>query len=239
MIEYYNPNTVSIIFCLFLFIISITSYTQIRKKERDRTDELFNDLDNLVKNLTTIQNTLGNENSITEYESIKKNITKLTKDNSLSELLSAKNQIKSFEKKLIKIKKKEEKEKNSKRIQQASDRYIQIDHTLQIIICEEIHRMKNRLRLMQTKENCDEHGIKVLSKRIESIEQELNSKGYEITDDTGKEYNDGMRSKIFVVPDENIPDGKEIISRVIKPGIKYNGRFIKHSEIQVNKGTKI
>ena len=48
-----------------------------------------------------------------------------------------------------------------------------------------------------------------------------------------------MKAIITVIEDESLPVGKEIIQRVIKPAIRYNGKQIKPAEFQVNKGITV
>jgi len=115
---------------------------------------------------------------------------------------------------------------------------VEPNHSLAITVCDEVQRMRNRLKIMRSKEEHDEQGVKVITKRLESLEEELNKNGYEIVDDSGKPYDSGMKVEASFVEDDTLEKGKEIITRVIKPGIKFNRKQIRHAQIQVNKGTK-
>ena len=115
---------------------------------------------------------------------------------------------------------------------------VEPNHSLAITVCDEVQRMGNRLKIMRSKEEHDEQGIKVITKRLESLEEELNENGYEIVDNSGKPYDSGMKVEASFVEDDTLEKGKEIITRVIKPGIKFNRKQIRHAQIQVNKGTK-
>lgn len=107
-------------------------------------------------------------------------------------------------------------------------------HSLPIKLYEEIHRMRNRLKSME-----DSHGIKVLSKRLESLEDQLKQMGYAIIDLVGRKYEDGMElEKVSFVHDETLHDGERIITRVIKPHVTFNNTLLKPAEVEVSQGDK-
>lgn len=60
------------------------------------------------------------------------------------------------------------------------------------------------------------------------------AKGYEIVDMLGKHYNDGMKVIANFVPDENLEEGEQVITKIIKPQINYNGVMIQAAEIEVS-----
>ncbi|MBC8489491.1 MAG: hypothetical protein H8D45_26025 [Bacteroidetes bacterium] len=110
----------------------------------------------------------------------------------------------------------------------------EIDHSLPIKLGEEIHRMRKRLKTME-----ESQGTKVLDKRIESLEEKLNDMGYEIVNLEGKPFYEGMTVKGRFIPDENLKDGEEIITRVIKPQIDYKGILVQAADVDISQGNKI
>jgi hypothetical protein len=106
-----------------------------------------------------------------------------------------------------------------------------VDHSLPLKLGEEIHRMRKRLKTMD-----ESQGTKVLNKRIESLEEKLNELGYEIVELEGKPFNDGMTVEAEFVPDDNLKSGIEIINRVIKPQINFNGKLIQSAKVEVGQG---
>lgn len=76
-------------------------------------------------------------------------------------------------------------------------------------------------------------GHKQLSKSIKQMKDNLLANGYELVDMLGKDYHDGMKVTANFVEDENLPEGKQIISGIIKPQINYRGKMIQSAQITV------
>ena len=107
-----------------------------------------------------------------------------------------------------------------------------VDHTLPIKLGEEIHRMRKRLTTME-----ESQGTRVLSARIESLENKLNESGYEIIDLLGRKYDEGMElGNTQFIPDETLDDGERIITRVIKPQISFQGEIIYAADVDISQG---
>ena len=90
--------------------------------------------------------------------------------------------------------------------------------------------MRNRMKHMDQ----DDQATKVFRKRLESLEEELNDKGYEMLNLEDKPFIEGMTVKPSFVTDENMKDGEKIITRVIKPQINYNNVLIQAAEVEVS-----
>ena len=115
---------------------------------------------------------------------------------------------------------------------QQSPRTKEIDHSLPIILGENIHRMKKKLKTMD-----ESQATKVLNKRIETLEEKLNDMGYLIIDLVGRNFDDGMElGKAQFIPDPNLKAGERIISRVIKPRITYNEKIIQNADVEISQG---
>ena len=77
-------------------------------------------------------------------------------------------------------------------------------------------------------------GHKQLSKSIKQMKDNLLANGYELVDMLGKDYHDGMKATANFVEDENLPEGKQIITGIIKPQINYQGKMIQSAQITVS-----
>ncbi|MEX1015080.1 MAG: hypothetical protein WDZ80_08060 [Candidatus Paceibacterota bacterium] len=104
------------------------------------------------------------------------------------------------------------------------------DHSLAIASALEITRMRKRLELMDG----DVKGLKSLEKALERLEDELKIKGYEIIDLEGQPYNEGMNVEADFITDDSLKQGEEIITRVIKRQVNFNGKVIQQAKVQVS-----
>ena len=77
-------------------------------------------------------------------------------------------------------------------------------------------------------------GHKQLSKSIKQMKDNLLANGYELVDMLGKDYHDGMKVTANFVEDEDLPDGKQVITGIIKPQINYRGKMIQSAQITVS-----
>ena len=77
-------------------------------------------------------------------------------------------------------------------------------------------------------------GHKQLSKSIKQMKDNLLANGYELVEMLGKDYHDGMKVTANFIEDENLPEGKQIITGIIKPQINYNGKMIQSAQITVS-----
>lgn len=77
-------------------------------------------------------------------------------------------------------------------------------------------------------------GHKQLSKSIKQMKDNLLANGYELVDMLGREYHEGMKVTANFVEDENLPEGKQIITGIIKPQINYHGKMIQSAQITVS-----
>lgn len=106
----------------------------------------------------------------------------------------------------------------------------QMDHSLALKVADEIVRIEMNLSRMDSSIK----GHKQLSKAVERIKNNFLANGYEMVDMLGKPYNDGMKVVANFVSDENLKDGEQIITGIIKPQVNYNGRMIQAAQITVS-----
>ena len=104
------------------------------------------------------------------------------------------------------------------------------DHSLVIILADRITFMEMTLSKMDPKVR----GHKQLSKSIEQMKNNLLANGYELVDMLGKPYNDGMRVTASFIEDEELAEGEQIVTAIIKPQINYKGKMIQSAQITVS-----
>lgn len=105
-----------------------------------------------------------------------------------------------------------------------------IDHSLILKITDELTRIEMNLYRMDTSIK----GYKQLSRAVQRIKEDLNSKGYEIVEMLGKTYNDGMKAIVTFISDDTIEKGKQVITKIIKPQVNFNGQMIQSAQIEVS-----
>lgn len=104
------------------------------------------------------------------------------------------------------------------------------DHSLALKVADEIVRIETNLYRMDPATR----GYKQLTRSIQRMKDCFMTKGYEISDLLGKPYNEGMKVVANFVIDESLPEGKAIITGIIKPQIIYNGKMIQAAQITVS-----
>lgn len=104
------------------------------------------------------------------------------------------------------------------------------DHSLALKVADEIVRIELNMSRMDSSIK----GYKQLAKAVEHIKDNFKANGYEIVDMLGKPYNEGMKVIANFVVDENLEEGKQIITGITKPQINYNGQMIQAAQITVS-----
>ena len=104
------------------------------------------------------------------------------------------------------------------------------DHSLVVKLADEIARIETNL----SKIDKSVRGYKQLIQAKDRMINNVRANGYEIISLLGQEYNDGMQFPARFVPDESLPEGKRIITGMIKMQVNYNGKMIQPAEIVVS-----
>jgi hypothetical protein len=107
-----------------------------------------------------------------------------------------------------------------------------IDHSLAIKVGDEIIRMQKNITNMPH----ETRGLKQLTKALQRIKDTFKLNGYEMIEMLNKPYNDGMKVVANFVTDDSLESGQQIITRIIKPQINYNGIMIQSAQIEVSVG---
>lgn len=103
------------------------------------------------------------------------------------------------------------------------------DHSLVLKVADEVTRILMNLEVMDK----EIKGYKHLKKYSESILDNLKAYGYEIPQLIGMNYNSGMNMVATLEFDESIESGKQIIKRIIKPQVNFEGKMIQAAKVTV------
>lgn len=104
------------------------------------------------------------------------------------------------------------------------------DHSLALKVADEIVRIELNMSRMDSSIK----GYKQLSKAVERIKDNFKANGYEFVEMLGKPYNEGMKVIANFIVDEDLEEGKQIITGITKPQINYNGQMIQAAQITVS-----
>jgi hypothetical protein len=107
-----------------------------------------------------------------------------------------------------------------------------VDHSLVIKVADEIVRIQKNITRMDEKTK----GLKQLSASVTRIQDNVAANGYEIVEMLGMPYNEGMKVSATFVPDEDLEAGVQVITRIIKPQINYQGVMVQSAQIEVSQG---
>lgn len=107
------------------------------------------------------------------------------------------------------------------------------DHSLALKVADEIVRIEKNLERVE-----DEKRIKPLLKAIERIRDNFQANGYEIVPLLHKDYDDRMSIEVInFKTDNNLIEGRRVISSVYKPEIKFNGILIQRGQVDVSQSS--
>jgi predicted nucleic acid-binding Zn-ribbon protein len=103
-----------------------------------------------------------------------------------------------------------------------------IDHTFHKNSANELQRIANYVNTLAP-ESQEAIALKGSLGRLRNY---FVASNYEITDFTGKDYDERIPMKVKeTFFDETLPKGSEVISRTLKPQIKYKGKVIQEAEV--------
>lgn len=106
------------------------------------------------------------------------------------------------------------------------------DHSLALKVADEVIRIQKNLSRMDDSTK----GLKQLSSSVKRIQDNFMANGYELVEMLGKDYVEGMKVTANFIPSENIEEGKQIITRIIKPQVNFNNEMIQAAQIEVSVG---
>lgn len=109
----------------------------------------------------------------------------------------------------------------------------EIDHSLALKVADEITLIERNISLMDQ----NVKGLKHLARSVSKLKDNLLANGYELPVLLGKNYNQGMKVIISSsISDENLEEGVEVITKVLKPQVNYKDIMIQTAQIEVSVG---
>lgn len=108
----------------------------------------------------------------------------------------------------------------------------EIDHSLALKVADEIVRIEKNLVIMDP----DIRGFKQLNAAVRRIRDSFAAKGYELVEMLNQRYDPGMKVIANFRPDETLGANEQIITRIIKPQVNFNGVMIQAAQIEVSQG---
>lgn len=106
------------------------------------------------------------------------------------------------------------------------------DHSLALKVADEITRIESNLSQMDD----SVRGYKQLSRSVSRVKDNLMASGYEMVEMLGKPYDEGMIAEADFTQDENFEAGQQVVTRVTRPEIRFNGTVIQTARITVSHG---
>lgn len=107
------------------------------------------------------------------------------------------------------------------------------DHSLALKVADQITTIERAISLMDEKTK----GLQRIKNSVTNLKDNLAANGYEIVEVIGKQFNQGMNIIVASsIPDENLKQGEEIITRIIKPQVNYNDKMIQAAQVEVSVG---
>ena len=116
--------------------------------------------------------------------------------------------------------------------QTSSAKAEEVDHSLALKVADEIIRIHKNLSNMDS----ETKGLKQLSASVERIQDNFKANGYEMIDMLNQPYDQGMKVSANFRPDENLKQGEQVITRIIKPQVNFKGVMIQAAQVEVSVG---
>jgi len=108
-----------------------------------------------------------------------------------------------------------------------------IDHSMPLKVADEITRINAYANSLDP----NSQDAKALKSSVKRLINTFKAEQYEIIDLLGQKYDDGMKVTVVgYVPDKKLSKGEEVISRIIKPQVKFKGEQIQAAQVDVSIG---
>jgi len=107
-----------------------------------------------------------------------------------------------------------------------------VDHSLVLKVADELSRIQKNLAGMSE----DTRGLKQLNASVNRIANNFSANGYELVQMLNKPYKEGLNAAVSFVSNDEMPEGQQIITRIIKPQVNYKGEMIQSAQIEVSVG---
>lgn len=107
------------------------------------------------------------------------------------------------------------------------------DHTLALKVADEIFRIQKNIGAMDP----ESKGVKQLEFAVDRIQDNFRENGYMFVELLNKPYDENMNILAKFKIDNTLKPGEKIITRIIKPQIKYKNITIQNGEVEVSTGS--
>lgn len=109
----------------------------------------------------------------------------------------------------------------------------EVDHSLALKVADEIVRIQKNLSNM----DANTKGLKQLAASVKRIQDNFEANGYEIADLLNKSYDPKMKVVVTSsIPDDTLPTGQELITRIIKPQVNFKGIMVQAAQVEISVG---
>ena len=108
----------------------------------------------------------------------------------------------------------------------------ELDHTLALKVADEMTRIRNNLSRMPE----GTRGYKQITGCVRRIGANLEVAGYRLTEHLGLAYDEELMVEADFFPDESRTPGERIITRVVRPEVRYEGKVVQTARLQVSVG---
>jgi uncharacterized membrane-anchored protein YhcB (DUF1043 family) len=107
------------------------------------------------------------------------------------------------------------------------------DHSLALKVADQLTSIERGINLIDEKTK----GLQRIKNSLINLRDNLNANGYELPELIGKQFNQGMNIIVVnAISDENLKNGEEIITRIIKPQVNYKDKMIQAAQVEVSVG---
>lgn len=110
---------------------------------------------------------------------------------------------------------------------------VEPDHSLALKVADQITTIERAISLMDEKTK----GLQRIKNSVTNLKDNLAANGYEIVEMVGKQFNQGMNIIVASsIPDENLKQGEEMITKIIKPQVNHNDKMVQAAQVEVSVG---
>lgn len=173
----------------------------------------------------------------TEFEGKLENKTSSLKTDVISEIEKTKKELQQenikLDLKLIGVLENQLKGNRPSEVVGNSDEGSTIDHSIPLKVADEITRINAYANTLDP----NSQDAKALKSSVKRLINTFKASQYDIIDLLGQKYDDGMKVIVVnAIEDKNLNQGEEVISRIIKPLVKFNGEQIQAAQVDISIG---
>jgi len=109
----------------------------------------------------------------------------------------------------------------------------EVDHALPLKVADEITRINAYINTLDP----NSQDAKALKSSMKKLTNTLKVANYDIVDLLGQQLNEGLKVLVLnIIPDKTLKPGEEVISKIIKPLVKFKGEQIQAAQVDISTG---